>query len=563
MANANRSKTGRSKNYNRGKKAEFNTSKMNKGNSSKDQRRAAETADTSSDIYMSKSNPYAWYANFPNYSKDVATLAFGLPVGQAVPLNDSDFVSAAGVMGLYFTPTIGVSDDLTSPVNRQTTRLFTYLRSIQRAGSDYDGADVMMYLMGIDSLYTYWAYLRRLYGIAQLFTPVNKYYPRRLLQAMGVDPDDICSNLANFRAYINRYALNIGRYAMPKDFDIAYRHMWMCSGLYVDSKTEHAQTYFFSPYVLYQFDNTVTTGSKLQGINIDPGTSALQLKTVAELIALGEQLIKNMENDTDTMDISGDLYRAYGPGGMLTVEETAEGYAVAPVYDEIVLSQIENAVLVGAYNGATGLPTITQNPSVNNGAILFSTTITGGYVQVNDDYVGYNYPCVSRKTFLNSHKDHPTHEDVMEMTRLVTKTEIVDDFIDPTDAAGHPNGYKMKIYTCGADMINFIRIGATSATNRNAVRFLFSPTNTVWIDGTTANPSIDPDAAELMAIIQQFDWAPMLYLVEMTSGANATYDFLQVAADLDNFTTATQEQIGLINEAAMLSVLDIPRPIQH
>lgn len=232
MANVPQTKSGKpqtkgkSKGKGKGRKPPRVQTKPNPGRNPQveGENRDAEIMDDARKDYMSKSNPYTWYANFPNYAKDVATLAFGVPTGQPIYLTSGDYVANAGLMTLYFTPTPGISKNLSSPVNRQAVRIQTYLRSIMRAASDYDAADTMIYLLHNDALYTYWAFLRRAYGVAQLFTPTNKYYPRRLLQAMNIDPD-IAHNLADFRAFINKFALNIGRFAMPKNFDLTQRHM--------------------------------------------------------------------------------------------------------------------------------------------------------------------------------------------------------------------------------------------------------------------------------------------------------------------------------------------------
>lgn len=530
---------------------------MNRKNSSKNERRTKEVADTA--IRMSESNPYEWYANFPNYAKDVASLAFGTPVGQAVRLRQADWVASDGIMGLYFTPCIGYSADMTSPVNRQAVRTFSYLRSIQRAAANYDSADLMMYMLGIDSLYAYWAFLRRAYGVAQLFTPVNKYYPRRLLHVMGID-DTIVYNLADFRAYINRFALNIGRFAMPKSFDLTQRHMWMNSGLYLDSQGRRAQTYVFVPYKLWQWDNTVTTGSQLTGITLvdfNDVKAGSNRKTLNQLIAFGEDLLTNFNNDDDTMAISGDLYRAYG-NNLMHVEETPDNYAIAPVYDEVVLSQIENATLVGTFRdrgGTAGVnPVITQDPSVNNGAILFTPSVSAGPTDVGDGVTskyGRNYGLITENVMLNAHWDSPTPEQVMEMTRLVAR-------LDPnTNPISGALGDGVAIKQCGSDLLNGIAICAPARNSQVGVSFLTATTNTIWCksDGTPYNP----DAASLIAHFMQFDWAPMLYLV-LDNGSSQ--DLQTVAADVDNFTTASYDQMFMIQEAAMLSLLDSPEPVQ-
>lgn len=546
MANTNKKSSKKTSNR------EFKTNRMNRRNSSKRERRDAEAADVLDKDVLSKSNPYTWYANFPNYAKDVASLAFGIPVGQPIPVGPNDYTVAAGVMAIEFIPSPGISKDLTSPLNRQAARFQTYLRSIQRSAANYDAADTMMYMLAIDSLYMYWAFLRRVYGVAQLFTPTNKYYPRRLIQAMGVDPDDIMLNLADFRAYVNRFALNIGRFALPKEFDLIQRHMWMCNGLYTDSPTTRAQTYVFVPYAFWVYNNTVTTGSQLDYTPFGTTDDSPNSKTFSQLVQFGDQMVKALENDDDTMSISGDMYRAYGPSGLLTVEETGDNYAVLPVYDETVLSQIENSVACGAETVVQGGSlNITQNPSVGNGAILYDPYFQGGNFQITTGNYVANVPLMTGGAILNMHMDSPSPEQVMEATRL---TSVGDEVIDTVQTAP----INIKLAATGADIVVQYRIGVTSPANSAAVRFLRKASNTIWIDNT-ATTSLQTADVEWLALSQQFDWGPMTYLAKLVSG---TVDASWIAADIDNMTYAQAQQIFNIHEAATLSLLDITAPVQ-
>lgn len=542
----------------------MNKKKYTRTNSTKNQRRGKEIADSALRLEESTSNPYAWYANFPNYAKDVANLAFGVPVGQALYLNDGDWVSNAGILSIYYCPSVGVSEDLTSPINRQAVRFYTYLRSVQRAAASYDAADVMMYLLGIDQLYAYWAYMRKIYGIAQLFTPYNKYLPKMLLQANGIS-EAIVGNLADFRAYINRFALSIGKFAMPNNFDITQRHMWMNTGLYTDAKSTRAQIYQFVPAWFYQWDNTVTSGSQLTGQQFQDSTNlmnATNLKTLEDLVDFGEALLQNFNNDEDTMMISGDLLRAYGEQGLMHVEETPDNLVILPIYDEVVLSQIENAIFAGTVRNGTSSVVpgikITQDPSVNNGAIIFKPlvtmspqTIAGGSTPM---YVR-NYPGICANTMLNCHHDNPSPEEITEMTRLVVKAAA-----NTAYAAPGGTGSAVQLTTCGSEIPLWFMITRGGRSNPNSFSNMVYNSNTLPIDASTNKPFADgtTNLVDLISTLMQFDWAPMLYTV-LSTNLGASPNLQTVAGDVDNFTVATRTQINLINESVMLSLLDTPQ----
>lgn len=525
----------------------------NTGNSR--QRREEEAFDTLGKEIRSTSNPWTWYGSFEHFSRDVSNITFGTPVGQPIRIGTGDTTVNAGLMVIRYIPTPGNSVDATSPLNRQATRFQSYLKSKLRFAAKFDAADTMIYMMEVDSLYSYHALLTRAYRAAQLFTPTNKYYPRRLLQGMGIDPDDILFNLADFRSYINEFGINIGRFAMPSSFDINERHMWMNSGLYLDSNTSRAQTYMFVPIGFYQYDNTVTTGSQLTMKFWMDESASPTLHTFQEIVQFGNTLLTNFENDDDTMDISG-LFEVAFEGNLRHMTEVQEGEVIIPVYDETVLSQIENSVAVGqprsqqTVTGAVRALNITQNPAVNNGAIIFDGYYLGGRNTGIANLTLYNYPLMYAAATLNAHTDSPTPEQIMEMTRLVPVTER-----DVTPSATPIN---LGLQSHGADLVVDYLICVTNPSNLGAVNWLQSTTNTVWVNSNGTLLSGGP-GLDWIALSEQFDWAPLIYVVQVIPVAegNPTLDFRFFAADVDNMTAVSATQMYNIHEAAMLSLLEV------
>lgn len=515
-----------------------NKTPLHKRNSSKNIRRGKEIADTA--IEMSRENDYAWYAKFPQFTKDAGTLAFGIPVGQQIVLSPSDNITIPGIMKICFLPGVGYAQTLADPINRMAMRFYTYLRDVQKAAAKYDAADIMMYLLAIDSLMAYHSLMRRAYGVAQLYTPVNKYYPKSLLQMMGFDPS-IANNLAEFRAYINRFAIAIGSYCMPKDFDIAVRHKWMCEGVYLDSNTTRAQSYCFVPEGFWQFDNTVTTGSQLKLLRWQEAGQSHTLHNLSQVQAIGDSLLNAILGDQDTGNISGDLYAKYTPSGLMKIEETPEMYALMPVYNETVLSQIENATICGQI---VGTPTITQNPSVNNGAIQYSPSFTFGSISIGDNL----YVCPVRNYApINMHKDSPTAEEVIEATRLSVC------FKNPTftedTATFFPDVF-------GSDIVTRTWIAVYNADTPGALSSIYSETSYIKTNQgeTTATLSTK---LQYLALQSSFDWAPDLWLFQVGTG-NAI-NVTQSAFDADNLTQASHTQLAMMHEAALLSMLDVPQ----
>lgn len=399
---ANRNKSG----YPRGSRKQ--------GDLSKDIRRETEIINTAkrgrkSDYELSTSNPYSpWYDRFPQFTKDAGTLAFGIPLGQPITIPGGDKITVPGVMALGFYPGIGYSADNMSPINRSVIRFYTYLRDIQKAAAKYDPADVMMYILTLDSAYMFYYMCRRAYGVANLFTPVNKYYPKVLLRAMGFD-DSITENLADFRMYINRFAISLGSYTIPEGIEFCSRHEWMCSGLYTDSDSTRAQTYVFVPEGFWKYNNTVETGSQLDFVAWLPQQNDLSTRhSLSDIMSIGNSLLNAIVGDQDTGNISGDIYSAF-KGRTKKLMETAETLMILPAYDKTVLSQINNATLVGLYD-ASYTPVITQDPSINNGAIIYTPVFAGSSTVYSNALakVGANALFTYPAQFINYHGDSPT-----------------------------------------------------------------------------------------------------------------------------------------------------------
>lgn len=545
VANGNNNSRNRGKGKGKGKGRKPNTKYETRYNSSKSQRQAKEVEDTAYE--MSKSNPVQWYQRFPQFMKDASTLPFGQPLGQVVNysnevtnVNVTDAkIAIPGLKAITFAPSIGWSADNTSPINRSATRFFTYLRNIQKAAAKYDSQDVMMYCMALDSCYMFYHLMRRAYGISKLWSPVNKYYPQAVLQASGFS-STLLDNLAEFRAYINKFALNLGQFTVPKDFGITLRHEWMCEGLYYDSNNTKAQTYMFVPQGMWRYDNTVSTGSQLEWVDWLGTASSPTLHTLADIQTFGASLIANLVGDEDTGWISGDIYAAYGPNGSKQLEETPENYGVLPMYDQTVLSQIENSTAVGGW-ASNYTPVISQNPSVNNGAILFTPKFSSYYTPAPTGYSNLQYQITN---VLNMHMDSPSPDDVMEATRLMCGAPTSDSVKASSATTG-----ALELHALPADIVFQYR---TVHVNPETGKFRASALNTNVVTKSSA------DIVEVTLQNGQFDWAPILRCFNPGT-ATSTWNFAGFFGDIDNITIMPDWQLLNMHEAAMLSLFDIPQ----
>lgn len=519
--------------------------KQNKRSSTRSQRQAAEIENNA--VKMSQENDYGWHSKFPFFSKDASTFPFATPLGGALQTVTGDKITVPGVMCLRFIPTIGYSADKTSAVNRSASRFKSYLRSVQKASADYDSADIMIQLMAVDSLLTFHEMCVRAYETVNLWTPTNRYYPEALLLAAGIDPS-IRFEAEQFRGFINQLGINLTKFVMPNNFDINFRHQWMTEGYYLDGNTNRAQTYMFAPEGFWIYDNTAATGSQLNWVKMNDSTNAAKLP---DLIALATSMLNALSNDDDVDTINGDLFAAYGQSGLKPIQEVKELQTIIPKYDPVVLSMIENATLTGGFDPSY-TPIIYQDPSVNGNGLLFTPTFAGNPIGNINKYC-LNATGTQPGAVLNMHLDHPSPEAVMEATRwMVCSSQQI--YANTTAGTYSPDIF-------GSDVVTTMNIYYYNPENlASGVQRLRYYSNTIPGSLDESQSFLNwTSVIQLLAMVQNFDWAPFLYLTNQTgTGSTVTPNILSILGDVDNITAVSAQQLNWIHEASLLSLFDVP-----
>lgn len=506
---------------------------------SKQDKRADEIADTAA--AMSRENPISLYLKYKQFAEDAARIPFSRPLGapynvrfnlnaaeSETQVNDGLYADT-GVMRLVFSPSIGVSTRNDTPINRASINNFARIRQTQKAFGDYDHTDLTFMMLAIDSCIMYHALGRRIYGLLTDMTPVNRYYPRALVAASGVSFTSSQQMIQDFRAFLNEFALQVEQYALPKDILLFDRHQWMCEGIYVDSDSKKAQTYMFVPRGFWQYDNTSETGSQLNFLTyIKPGGPSVATNyTIQEFMAIGQQLITAMTNDADFALMSGDLYAYYGGAETFKLPYIEEKYTILPRYDRTVLSQIENATLVGDW-ASSYTPVISQNPDVNQGAIIFSPIVAPGTSHI------------TTQARLNMHMDSPTPDDVIEATRLTVTIS--------------PAGSTAMVTECASEIVHYADIFQMNPSTGNP-RSHHIPCTWRGIATTTEFASIVNFIGDI-AFFCSYDWAPRLELFTLNQTTHSV-EYAGSTWDIDNNNDIRNEYLATIHTACLYSLFNM------
>lgn len=490
-----------------------------------------------------KANDPSWYTKVGQLTHDVATISFNNPVGvpislasESTGLNTLKFHGVPGIMSIYTGTSAGISPKTNSgstAVNIAAQNLYSDLRYWNSGHANYDPADLMIYILAMDSIYSYWAFMVRIYGVARIFAHTNRYIGDALLKAMRVDPTDIRANLSNFRAYINSYALKASTFATPSTMSLFQRHVWMYSTIFKDEDVQKAQMYMYNPAYLWKFalntDQSGMLGTKDITCTMDPSYGSIYpwsdtyLRKVSNLIATGNDLLDAIYRDEDAGIISGDIIKAYGVDKLWKLTEIAPEYATLPVFSEEVLTQIHNTRFFGGVAwidstlpGAVDIPclNLTQDPSINKGTLIFEPISARNLSNCYD-------------AILDTWKEDPSADDVIVATRNMLYANKLDD-------------RKYAIVSAGSELPLFTEVYYFDMNN-NLTRATMYQTDSWWFNGGTEK-----------AVLTKFNEYPHFICDD------GNVNLVDVIGELSNYTILGGNEIMKMNESAILSEFAVP-----
>lgn len=489
-----------------------------------------------------KYNDVSWYVKNDAMLRDAASLSFNTPLGAKFDPNklwsmksglDMTYVgkSVPGLFTFEFLPCIGQSSSSTSPANLAAQNIYSYVRYMNSGAKNYDQADLMLYLLSMDSIYMFWNWAKRIYGYAMSYSQKNKYMPVAYGTAEHVDLQDVINNLADYRLWLNSLAARISAFCVPAVMPFFIRHSWMVSNIYTDGVTAKAQQYMFVPGGFYLYDETGSTyGGRLRLLT---GPAAGKDLKFSDLVKLGNRLLDAVSYSEDIGVMSGDILKAYGQEKLFKLAPVEPDYQVLPVYNEEVLMQMENAACV------------VTNRTMSDDAISGSKFWDGMEISQNPDtgYLVWNPALLESSlkkegTLLNMHKDEVAPSDVMVATRLTacqqgaTFTAVGTEFV-----------YSFKTWKFNAT--------GDSVVSREMEQVMYIGDVGTELGGESTVMTL-PHLME----ISQFNRHP---IVPVTAKYNGKFYYLGSIGDIANYTVVDDETLEQIHTTAIMSEFNIPQ----
>lgn len=459
-------------------------------------------------------NDWRWYAATEQIARDVASIPFSHMTGFPFKLKfgfsgDSTVNIDAGqstVCAINYDIGFGRARDAKDPVNIAAMQLYTYVRHVNSGSRNYEAPDIMMYILAMRDIYASFAIAKRAYGVAASYNQYNRALPRKVLQAMGFDPISLSSNLAKIRYRLNLLAAKINSFAVPVYFKAFLRDAFVASNVFMDSTASRGQFYLYRKLGYFTWSGTTSTrGTSLNYRRYsNTGDNATGIMLVDDFLGILEAQLNALYYDEDAGIISGDILKAFSDNQLFQLAEVPTTYQVVPFYDEDALAQIENSwCLLNTQNENF---TLTLKSWAND---TMDITQEGQNVIWQPHIIptkGSVSPLMASFTNMvfNSHKDNPEFTDVLEWSRSITFTE--GELYQDSEGTGSEYGITAN---CGLELIYCYTLWTgTDADNVSVGNF----TNVTYFQAGAT-----PPAPATYAIMEQFDWHPTMYIVEVAN----------------------------------------------
>lgn len=485
-------------------------------------------------------NDPAWYNRNPALTEGAANFSFNTALGSntLAPVRTwvettgdtitQEEVSIPGVFAYRIHPTVGLSEgNGTEPMNVAFQKLYTATRKTNSGSAPYEAVDEGLYLLRMDSIYSYHSFLCRIYGTISYYSSANRYLPDALLMANHVDPESIRKNITQLRDYINVYALKANTIKVPNSFTLLNRHYQMYGSYYLEEEgNPRSQIYTMVPDGFFRFAyNDTDEGQGSGKLVYTPLPARLDF---AALVRYGDELLDAAFSDVDVSIISGDILKAFEEGNCYALAQIASDYTAPVVFESDMLTQLMNATCVGDTQFLDD--EIVQNSKAK---LVYQPRL------VSNEPAGDFAICTPVGVWLNLRSgNHTTPDWIMEYTRLSTVIYVDNKGGNQEDPVDY------KIHTCGTEIVCGMEIYTlNSDTGITTVVPVATSMPSTWNDPASGDFRLEGVLA--------FDYHPPIYWVHGDRSVGGP------VMDFDNYRFLTPEEMERINGVALLSQFDI------
>lgn len=502
-----------------------------------------------------------WYGRDARLLEDAARVPFSLPFGAHLdffegvsvmpgPTSPSSSLGVRGIPGvcsLVIKPTAGYAGDKTAPLNVCANALYTHVRYINSGRKNYDPADLMLYTAAFGEIYSFITWCQRLYQYAFMYSQRNWFIGKDVILANRVNADNLVTNLANFRYWLNSIINKVSSFCIPGDIYYFKRRVFMFSNYYLENGYGNLkdQIYQFIPAGFYAFAYDSNSAGKL-AYNTLPAGDANGLLTIDHIAAYFEQILMgNITGDEDFGLMSGDILKAYGDNIIHIAQMEPEG-GLLPVHDPYVLSQFKNAHIYPVYCGDS---TKTYKDAQGNSHVFGDIEQSTDGLLLLCEGIDWSTAAGKRlgtlagaKKILTVENPDPGVGDVIEATRLMPFLGLY-----PNNDGSGTYFYSLN---GGTEIVIGMIITQTPAANGHTINYI--PYNA----NVFSSAEIAASSHRLVRNLEAFKYAPVVYESDIDSNDVLTY--FAVMSNLDNTTFVDSNILKRLHDTALLSLFYVP-----
>lgn len=468
-------------------------------------------------------NADSWYNKF-NQVNQAGKVSFMYSVGDLLRVTSSQRYAQAGIV-VFNTITGPGPSGLNSKLDELVRLQYTELYSQQTAATQIAGADLKMYELALDEAYSLYSEWKRIFGLLLSYSPVNKYTPKVIVQALGYDFDELYKEKTKFENILDNFANSLRAYFVPTGNDLYAFHEEQFGRIYADSKSTRAKMYAFrkSVYRVWQ-DTTSEEGSMLKTHAYNNGGQLIGLSYIE---AVSEEIFQNMSQSESFNFISALLGKVLG-NNRYVLPKLDPNYETVAVLDERKLVQIHNMLMVNELSFQNAQDTLDITQSVGANSIIYKPTaeLSPGARPLDNDYMLNVY---NGNYVLDTSEEQPSETEVVHMTVYVPTVSVT------RTTPEQPITVSLDSATCDyvTDATMWYYSYNYSTGERELKTESFSTLNNFNLN-TLANK---------MRVLD-FEYAPQMYFP--ISSASSLTNVIRVY-NLDNPSAVSKEALQLMN----------------
>lgn len=482
--------------------------------------------------------------NDPNFyftdetlKNQIATISFNQFTGVPFTMAKSNIAhkditkSASSVMRILLNPSAGYTTGIgvQNSSNLAALSLYTKLSANNAKTSIYAPQDLTTLIYAVGQLIAISSHVARAFGVARLFNYRNRAYPSTIINASGINYDDLIENFADYRNRYNLLMVTASQIPIPANIPYFKKCSELYANLYLDMEgSAMAQTYLFTPASTWTMDETAAGGTKL--VQNDILSTNTEVKTMNTILGVLQSMIEELLNSSTLNAIYSDVLRVADKEGMplLTFATIPDDYVVVPTYNSEIRKWINNMTIVGrplttpvdAANHTNGNEVL---PDPDNNGIKYKPQFAIGMDAQIHPIINFDTP-------------NATVDDIIEATRLTAAYTV---YLDPdtnasyTDVIALPDHY---VVSC----VVYEGLNPSASLNSFGLQFTLSSDPTVLLNAITT-----------IAEFSNFDWGPTIYLVD---GSYSLYDVIQ---DFNYYTLLDPDYVRRLQDAIYFGLLSI------